>query len=544
MGYTNIMLKRAFNLAKKERYKEAEAVLQKILAKNPTWMAWDMLGIVLDKTQRHGKAMEAFQQANKLSKNQPEVIYNMEFCALNLHQYQLACECFRSLIDKRPNDFALWTNLGAAEKALGNYAEALKAFERVCDLKPDFASGWANRATVLAGMGTLEKPEAFYRRATELDPKQGSKLAWFLISEGRYDEAEEFIGEGSQGCTAKAKILERCGDLEGALETLKVALPHAKTDIQVTLIFARVCRLLKRPQEGLPLLKAFLQNQQTAASQASIMFEMGHCLDSMGQYAAAFKTFKIANTVENKPFNMEQYAESIEEGDAWSPGVRSKGSGSGLILIFGIPRSGTSLCEQILGRHPLVTPCGERNNLTTIAQDLHKLHWPRGTQDKINKLSQRYLEGLPSGRVTDKMPENSLHLNLIHHLIPDATLVHCVRDPRDSLLSCFTQHFDSARLSWSCTLGGLSAYHRLWKKITGKRTLFEIATQPENTIRGLLDHCALDFHPDCLTPHESNRNINTASYAQVKEPIHNRSIGRWRNYETQLGSLLEELKIT
>ena len=147
------------------------------------------------------------------------------------------------------------------------------------------------------------------------------------------------------------------------------------------------------------------------------------------------------------------------------------------------------------------------------------------------------------------MPENSLHLNLIHHLLPDATLVHCVRDPRDSLLSCFTQHFISARLSWSSTLDDLSAYHRLWKKITGKRSLFELAyedlvTRTENTIRDLLDHCVLDFHPDCLSPHESTRNINTASYAQVKAPIHSRSIGRWRNYEAQLDSLLEELEMT
>ena len=89
MGYTNIMLKRAFNLAKKERYQEAEAVLQKILAKNPTWMAWATLGIILDKTQRHQEAMEAFQKADKLSKNQPEIIKNMGFCALNLHQYSL-----------------------------------------------------------------------------------------------------------------------------------------------------------------------------------------------------------------------------------------------------------------------------------------------------------------------------------------------------------------------------------------------------------------------------------------------------------------------
>ena len=331
-------------------------------------------------------------------------------------------------------------------------------------------------------------------------------------------------------------------------DSLKAVLPHAKTDIKVTLIFARLCRLLKRPQEGIPLLKDFLQNQLTAADQASIMFEMGHCLDSMGQYATAFKAFKIANSVENKPFNMDQFAKSVEKGDAWSPGVRSKGGGSGLILIFGIPRSGTSLCEQILGRHPLVTPCGERNNLPTIAQDLHKLKWPRVTQDQINKLTQQYSEGLPSGRVTDKMPENALHLNLIHHLLPDATLVHCVRDPRDSLLSCFTQNFISARLSWSCTLYGLSDYHLLWKKITGKSTLFELTyeelvTQPENTIRDLLDHCALDFHPDCLTPHESNRNINTASYAQVRAQIYTSSIGRWKNYEAHLSSLLEALEM-
>ncbi len=176
------MLKRAFNLAKKERYKEAEAVLQKILAKNPTWMAWDMLGIVLDKTQRHGKAMEAFQQANKLSKNQPEVIYNMEFCALNLHQYQLACECFRSLIDKRPNDFALWTNLGAAEKALGNFAEALKAFERVCDLKPDFGPGWANRATVLREVELHEQVVQIQGRPSRRMHAQNRRLLPVVLS--------------------------------------------------------------------------------------------------------------------------------------------------------------------------------------------------------------------------------------------------------------------------------------------------------------------------------------------------------------------------
>ena len=211
--------------------------------------------------------------------------------------------------------------------------------------------------------------------------------------------------------------------------------------------------------------------------------------------------------------------------------------GSNLIFIVGIPRSGTSLLEQILSCHPQITAMGERPEIGYISHILDGEGWPDLSPSQIDHFADQYLEGCPDqGFLTDKMPDNWCYQGLIKQMFPKAQIVHCIRDPHDCLASCFMQSFASNSLGWTTTVEGLRTYYHLWQgaAISGGVHYEELVRGPEAVVGPLLKDLGLPFDERCLRPEESLRHVNTASYAQVKEPIHSRSIGRGDPYQRHI----------
>jgi hypothetical protein len=243
------------------------------------------------------------------------------------------------------------------------------------------------------------------------------------------------------------------------------------------------------------------------------------------------------------------------------------GSDSALpIFIVGMPRSGTSLCEQILASHGDVAGAGELNEMQAIARDLPQLcgesatGYPdcaaRLTQQTAARAADRYLERLrdvsaTAKRIVDKHPINFRHLGLIATLFPRAAIVHCRRDALDTCFSCFAQNFD-APIPWAVRQESLGAYYRAyerlmahWQAVMPGRIfdfIYEEAVGDlEPVARRLIAHCGLSWQPQCLEFHKTQRMIRTASYRQVRQPLYDRSIGRWRNYETYIDPLRRAL---
>jgi tetratricopeptide (TPR) repeat protein len=400
------------------------------------------------------------------------------------------------------------------------------------------------------------------RKAYNLDPSTGmwkQELGFILIAEGTHKEVESMCEDSSlPSKLLMAKLLEAKGEYALALETLEEVIANPPKGVydgravpveaqlaKAKYIYAQCARRAGDPLKGISMLgrpnvirstpphlvnDAITDNLET-------LFEKGHCYDAAGDYAAAWDCFLAGNRFQKLPFDAVSYKERIRS-VLEAPHTQAGVGGERLIFIVGIPRSGTSLVEQILGRHSQVTPMGERQEVPLIADQLGKRGWPDLEASEIAKFSDYYLKDCPSeGFITDKMPDNWYHASLIRQLFPQAQIVHCLRNPEDCLVSCFMQMFSGAGMAWANSLEGLSTYYELWEscEVGGVEVHYEeLVSHPDDGIRTLLESLKLPFEEGCLHPEGSSRYVPTASYAQVKEPIHSRSVGRGANYAKYL----------
>jgi hypothetical protein len=232
----------------------------------------------------------------------------------------------------------------------------------------------------------------------------------------------------------------------------------------------------------------------------------------------------------------------------------------------GMPRSGTTLVEQILASHPQVYGAGELNVIGDAVQSIdrlsgNKIHYPSNLDglesELLDDIANCYLEKLKAldaeaMRVTDKHPINFLHLGLIALAFPDAHVIHCTRDPRDTCLSIYFQAFSPAN-SYASNLEHTGFYYRLYEKLMRHFkevlsisvldvTYEDLVINQEQVSRKLIDFVGLDWHERCLAFHQTSRYVATPSYDQVREKMYTSSIGRWRRYEKYLAPLLKALE--
>jgi tetratricopeptide (TPR) repeat protein len=299
-------------------------------------------------------------------------------------------------------------------------------------------------------------------------------------------------------------------------------------------------------------------------------FGLAHYYYGRQEYDPAFTHIRAANAARHRwyPFDSDKFSTVIDElmrvfskqslAAVPAPGIRD----SRPIFIVGMPRSGTTLVEQILASHSQIAAGGELVTLTNIATEIARTTegYPRGLfgldagslghhagqyRDKLTSISATAL------RVTDKMPFNFLHLGLVAALFPGARIIHCRRDPRDTCTSCHFTTFNK-HLQFASDLPTLGRYYldyrRLmdhWKSVLTVPMLeidYEsLVTDTEPTIRCLVEFCGVAWEPGCAQFHETERGILTPSRWQVRQPIYRHAIGRWRNYEKQLAPLLDIL---
>jgi tetratricopeptide (TPR) repeat protein len=297
-----------------------------------------------------------------------------------------------------------------------------------------------------------------------------------------------------------------------------------------------------------------------------LCFALGKAYDDAGNPDRAFAHYQEGNAIKRRNLDPELAREAEElrklreifppdfleasDGDT-SPGLP--------VFVLGMPRSGTSLVEQILASHPKVHGAGELMLLRRLVRGLPG-GFPEnlaGLDDgELRRLGEDYLAGLRplapgAARITDKMPRNFQLIGLIHRILPHARIVHCRRNPLDTCLSCYTRLFRNGQ-AFSYDLAELGQYYRLydelmahWRAVLPGRLLeidYEaVVADPKPQVEALLAHCGLDWDARCLVPHENQRAVRTASAAQVRRPLYGSSVARWRRFEAHLAPLIEAL---
>ena len=472
-------------------------------------------GIALASLQRYVEAETAYRRALALQPNRAQTLSDLGSVLALLKRFDEAVACLQQAAALDPNNANIHFRLGETLVSTGDPYGSEASWRRGLAIEPNVARSWSCLGHIKRVLGRFEDARACFQRAIELDPKLPEADAGLAI-----------IGQGADDET-------QLGRLRGLL--------------------------------------AGADNPETARIHAG--FALGMLLDNADRFDEAFASFAEANALRRRQLAAigEVYDHAalrqIVDGliASCTPEFFSMVAGEGNpsetpVLIVGMPRSGTSLIEQIAGTHSLVFGAGELDDIARIDATV-EAHGRERSADELDpdlarRLADLYVarlqnRGNASARVIDKMPDNILRLGLVALLLPKARIIFCRRDLRDTCLSCYFQNFDDpmpyTQDLADCALRALEI-ERLadhWRKVLPLRMLTidyeKLVADLEGESRRMIDFLGLDWEPACLEFHKTERPIMTASGWKVRQPLFTRSIGRWRKYEPHLGPLLEVL---
>ncbi len=450
---------------------------------------------------------------------------------------------YQQLAKRLPNNAQMVGLVGATQRGLGRLSDAKQSLTRAIRLAPREA--WLHHE-----MALVHKLKGDF-------PKAHRSL----------DEARRLRPEIPTYQAAKAELHFMAGEFEAAAELLEPALKLQPINVSVALLFGKLCGRLDRRDEGIAMLEQCRALPgMPARERTNVLFTLADLLHETKQFDRAFETYRHANESRAAQFHPDDHSAAIDRVlGVWTPeAVTSLPQGDPKtelpVFIVGMPRSGTSLVEQILASHPQVFGAGELIQIPRYTRELQLHQTPIPVPDTLETLKEKelvrrareYLHDLRSlsptaARITDKLPTNFLSLGLIGQLFPKARVIHCIRDPVDTCLSCyFHMFFGSLAFAYDLTHLGrfYRDYERLMQHWHATLAIPILDVHYENLVdnqeavsRQMIDFIGLPWDDACLKFHENKRITLTSSNAQVRQAIYRSAIGRHQPYEAYLGPL-------
>jgi tetratricopeptide (TPR) repeat protein len=463
----------------------------------------------------------------------------------------------------------------------GNVDEAIPAFERLLAARPDLPDSWYNLAYLQRCARRFEESLRSYAEAlaTGVARPEEIHLNRAVILSDHLERGEEAQRELETAIRLNPRfavawlnlgnLFEDWGEplrARGAYEqALRIEPGNGRALARLTAIDIFQGRASEAPAR---LRGALGQPGNSTEDVAELSFALGNALDAVGRYDEAWASITEANRAAQSlvppelrydPRAHEALVDALVELPPKQPVGRGSPPSSRPIFICGMFRSGSTLAEQILARHSKVTAGGELEFIPSLVQTRLR-PYPQALSDASGQMLEEfrasYLEEVGSRHpgadvVTDKRVDNFLHVALIKALFPDARIVHTVRSPIDNILSIYFLFFGSG-INYGWDLRDIThwykQYRRLmshWAGIYGDDihdlSYDSVVSNPEPSVRELLDFCGLEWEPDCLAERQSAGPVRTASAWQVRQPLHQRSSGRWRNYDKHLSEVRDML---
>ena len=482
-------------------------------------------------------------------------------------------------VELAPGDPVPLQRLANVTARQGDWGASRVWLEKLIALRPGNAATQARLGLVCHFQGKLRDAASAYEEALALDPQQADALAGLgriAIVHGSAQDAQVLFERtlaaqpGHPDATAGlAGLHENRGDAAEALALLEPLIAQGVTNAELVRIFAGASRQLNDPQPAVRLVRELLQRQLPQAERSALLFTLAGLHDSAGLWKEAFQAADEANRLLPEAFAPEKFRRRVDrllEAFAEGPSTEAAASQSNapMVFIVGVPRSGTTLVEQILGQHSSVHAVGEHSRLESMAVRLQQsagrpweLALDDCTPDQLEAMADRYLAPLDeipdsAAVVTDKMPVNFLYLGLAARVFPRAKVIWCRRDPLDVGLSCFMQAFGGRGVEFASDLAHIGRYIRQsdrlmehWRDVL-ELPVYELQYEkmvqdPQTSVAQLLEFLGLEWDDQCLRFHESRRFVDSPSYAQVRKPINSKGVGRYRHYEQFLEPLKEAL---
>ncbi len=508
--------------------------------------------------------------------------------ALAMHkagQLQQAERLYREALKSDPKNVNALNLLGKLAMQVGRFADAKPLIERACALAPNIAQIQDSLVDFHLKTNRPGKALEVMQRIVRLaptDPARWVQLGTLLTAEGRwdeslaaYDKALELDPTYAKAGAGKAMNYERRGMNEDAARTLEPFLTEAAPHPEVLGIYGTVCAKVGQAERGIEMLRAGVQRQDIHPDHRSVLwFGLADLYAGQKRHDEAFHAYTQAQQLRQVPWQREStqriHALITEcySAAAAPKLVRSTQTTAQPVFVLGMPRSGTSLVEQTIACHPNAAGAGELSGISDAAirlqeatggREIYPRYLPRLTPGILDKAAADYLEllrrvaGAPDAqRLTDKAPSNFMYIGLIAQLFPNARIIHCTRHPLDSCISCFTKRFTFGH-GFTRSLEDLASYYCLYDKLVKHFKSLDLipildvsyeamVADHEGQTRRILDFIGLDFDPACLRFYESDRDVLTASYEQVRKPVYNSSVARWKRYEKHLGPLIAALR--
>lgn len=528
------------------------------------------LGELERQARRHAQAEKHFRTAISLAPDDADALLGLGVSLLMRKNPEEAIEVLERARGRAPRDTGILNQLGNALAAVSRHEEAAAVYRQALGIAPDYHDALYNLALCLSDLKQYEPANALFGKADRTSPIE-DRLAWkWAQTQARCGEHEQAIANATRSIDADGPVPQAyfirgiahqyLGDFDSAERDLRKAISLGAGVAEAYEKLALIKRLTLDDAEVIENVMAD-PDMYRNSTRASAGFTLYRLYDGAGDRENAFRALSEANRLKarDEPFEADSHraatgrlAEIFDE--SFFETRQGEGIGSeSPVFILGMPRSGTTLTEQILAAYPEVHPGGERlviqeftRTVAGYPETLPGMNAGR-VRDHAGALLSKLRAGAGGKRfATDKTPGNYANIGLISWFFPNAKVIYCKRDPRDIGFSCFEQNFD-AGLSFSYDLDAfVVAYEchvrmmKHWKRAAPLEICEieyeKLVREPEREAKKLVAFCGLQWDDLCLDTTRVNRPVQTASFWQVRQPIHTASVGKWRRYEDYLTS--------
>lgn len=530
-------------LKEQGRLDEAIANYNKAISLKPDYVSvWNNLGNVLAEQDKLDGAIEAYSKAISIRPDYAEAYNNIGGALHNQGKFNEAIAAYKKAILINSDYSEAYCNMGNSFKDQGNLDEAIITYHKALSIKPDYAEVYSNMGNALKDQGKLGEAIINYQKALSIKPcyaEASSNMGVTFQEQGQLDEAR----------AAYRTAISIKPDFAEAHRNLSSLITYKADDAQIS----RVDELLKR-------------SNLKDADRCHLLYTSAKMNEDLGCFGAAYYNYVAGGVLRQKLLSydiLEDRALFAKISEA-APGIKdfdftprdNKVSHHTPIFILGMPRSGTTLVEQVLACHSQVHGAGELKFLSRFGGSIACGAEPLSA-DGVTEFRARYLgelAKLSDGHqfVTDKMPQNFLYIGLILKAFPDAKIIHVKRYPAATCWSNFKHYFSTNGLGYSYDLKHTIIYFKLylglinfWDQLYGDRIYHlsydRLTVDQEPETRMLLEYLGLDWEESCLSPDKNMRSVRTASQLQVREKVYSGSSEAWRKFEPYLDGAFDEL---
>lgn len=527
-----------------DREEESDQVIQTFFESDKTY--GDLYkGIRHAKAGRLKLAEESYKKVLKKDKNNIDALRLLGLLAFKTKDYEIAERLFLKVLKLDPSFSLAWDNLAKLYRIQNKLLKSIPAFENLIKLDPSNFEALVSLGTIYIKLSKYHEGIKLYEKSLKIKPENPR----VYLSLGH---ALKTIGERKKSEAAyqnTIKYFPSSGEAYWSLANLKT---YEFSDKEI----ANMELSLKRNMHQNELIQ--------------MHFALGKAYESNRQFDKSFKHYKDGNWQQRKQisYNAEDYKISIDEIIDFFENnnnildLKAEAGSDEPIFILGLPRSGSTLIEQILASHSLIEGTQELPNIMAISRDIKLIDQKNGYPDNLLKLNQssfdelgkKYIDETKWARSSkpffiDKMPNNFFHIGLIKLILPKAKIIDARRNPMDACFSCFKQYFAKGQ-HFTYDLDDIARYYKdyvrlmdYWNKLFPDEIFTihyeQIIENPNDRISDLLEFCNVKFEDNCLNFHKSKRAVKTASSEQVRQPMYKTGINYWRNYIKNLDVLLE-----